>query len=207
MTEPTADDLATLQARQEQLEAQIAALGDTIRQLVAKDIGRYLERETRWRWLQHVEFAQAMSDDHVRALKSELKTLKNTLAPEITEALGESDVWLQPDREATEPSKSLQANPHAWGILQRVACKLSATLSNHNFPPDPVSDDATEDADAPPYKLVYQTPAYFIDGKYCPGQIETYWSAFNQLVQVRDAVATLTREQDRLALERRWASL
>lgn len=208
MTEPTADDLATLQARQEQLEAQLAALGDTIRQLVAKDVGRYLERETRWRWLQHVDFAQSMSDDQVRALKTDLKSLRDALIPEITEALGHSEVWTLPGHDAAaETSKSLHTNPRAWAILQQIACKLSATLSAHGFPPDPASDDAPAGDDAPPYQLVYQTPTYFIDGKYCPGQIETYWSAFNQLVQVRDAVAALTREQTRLALERRWATL
>ncbi|MBH24531.1 MAG: hypothetical protein CMH57_08775 [Myxococcales bacterium] len=202
-TELPQEDLDTLNAQRAQLQEQIARVAVNIRDVVIKDIPRYLERETRWRWLQHTDFAAAMSDAQIRDLKTNIATLARELTPALTEALGDPEPWLA----APEPSgnKSLEGNPAVWAILQKIACQLSGLLSRFDFPTDPPSADG-EQPEAP-YHLVYRTPTYFLDGQYCPRLVENYWNHIGHLRKVEEAIEQINLAGRRRELEARWSAL
>ena len=64
------DDLVQ---RRHAVEARLEETTARITGMVLKDIPRYLEREARRRWLSHADFAAAMGDAELEALKGDLR--------------------------------------------------------------------------------------------------------------------------------------
>ncbi|MEL6182689.1 MAG: hypothetical protein AAFS10_27270 [Myxococcota bacterium] len=199
------DDLETLNAQRSQIQDQITRTANSIRDVVVKDIPRFLERETRWRWLQHTDFAANMSDAQIRDLKAGIADLARDIAPKLSEGLSQAEPWLTPPLAEDGPNRSLEANPEVWAILQKAACQLSGLLERFDFPTDPVPKG--EDQPNVPYRIVYRTPTYFLNGQYCPRLVETYWNHIHHLHNVEEAIQAIHQEAQRHELEARWNKL
>jgi len=208
MSHPTdiASSLETMAERREQLRKDLLDTAAKMRKVVAKDLRRFIERETRWRWLQHLDFADAMGDDDIAGLKKKLAELGDSLSSEIESELADEGCWLSPTgTPPADKSKSLEHNAAVWSILQKVAFRLGEVLDSSNFPADPRDTEA--DTLPTKYRLEYRTPAYFLDGAYCPSLIETYWSQLGELRELGDTIENTKSDSRRKKLEERWGAL
>lgn len=208
MSQPNDIDASmdTMVERREQLHRDLLGTAAKIRACVVKDLRRFIERETRWRWLEHLDFADAMSDEDIRALKQKLDALSDSVGKQIDDNLADDAQWLAPT--AAPPAdqmKSIEHNTNVWAILQAVAFELAQILESSGFPADP----ASEDGDKPhsPYHLQYRTPVYFLDGIYCPSLIETYWNQLGELRKLGDTIDSTHAAARRKKLEERWGKI
>lgn len=189
--------LEDLKRRQAQVKAQILESASSITDVVHRDAPRWMEREARKRFLEHVEFASQMSDAQLSEFKQALRASGEAVAQELAQELAQEKIWLTP-APAPENRKSLEGHPALWSLLQQTACKLSEILSRFEVP-----RDLGEDGD-PPYQLVYRTPMYFVDGVYCPSLIETYWSRLDEFEDLEHSVEARQAVTSRQVLEKRW---
>ena len=206
MTQNTAPDkdYPAMEARMEQLRAQVLDTAKKIVEVVKRDIEKFAERESRWRFLRHVAFAEAMSDEDIRALKKRLRAFGVETGDKVSAQLANEELWLDPNARVPKGGnpKTLEHNPSVWGVLQTIASETGAVFESFGFPADP-----SEDPDSAPairYHLVYRTPVYFLDGVYCPSLIESYWSQLGELNQLGDELATSRLDSRRKKLEERW---
>ena len=194
----TPEDLNTLHEQRKQIQSQILTTTTQIRNVVIRDLPRFLERETRWRWVRHIDFASEMTDDQITAIKAGLRTLNARISPLISEQLDNDELWISADTPVSNNDKSLALNTKIWAALQSISSHLSAFLTDNGFPDDP---DGTVEQ---PFNLQYRTPTYFLDGHYCPRLIETYWSHIAHLNRINEEIQTIHNEAARLSLETRW---
>ena len=187
-----------LDARAAHLKGQIVASGSAVLDVICMDLVRYLEREARRRFVQHVAFASTMDEQRLVALKQALKGLDQELQGGLKAQLEGSDAWVT--AAAPEDRKSLRGNREVWAAIQAVACKLSGLLAEYGFPPD-------TDGGEPAYELAYDTPRYFIGRAYCPGLIEAYWKQVEELGAVRETLAERSRNASQEALGARWDAI
>ncbi len=187
-----------LDERAAQLEAQIVTSGAAILDVVVKDLDKFIPRETKRRFLDHVEFASAMDEATLRALKADLRTLTGTLTGTLRAELTANDIWLA--AELPEDRKSMRGNPPVWMSLQKIACQLAGVFVKYGFPPDAPGQ-------TPEYNLEYDTPRYFIEHLYCPGLIEAYWKQNEELAMVRATAASRARALSQEDLEARWNAI
>lgn len=186
-----------LSDRAELLESQIVASGSAILDVVCRDLGKYLEREAKRRFLEHVEFASAMDTPTLGRFRAGLKKLAGELETSLRADLTASDLWLA--ETLPDDRKSLRGNPPVWTALQSIACQLAGHLSAFDFPPD-------GDGDGPAYLLEYDTPRYFIEHTYCPGLIEAYWKQNEELAAIRATESSRALAMSQDELEARWAA-
>lgn len=191
--EMSVEDLAQ---RQRELETRLQEVCANIVELVAKDVRRYMTRETRQRWLDHPDFAAAMDDASLSRLKAALDEQGEDCVQGLKDDLGGLEAWLVGGE--PESRKTLEDNGAVWTSLQKIACKLSGVLSSFGFPPD---RDAREGFS---YELIYKTPAYFIDREYCPSYIEAYWRAVEEHQLISAALSQTRADEARARLEARW---
>ena len=188
-----------LDRRREEAEARLNEVCADIVSVVVKDVPRYMRREARLRWLDDPDFAAAMDDEQLKALKAGLDAAASESIVAVQRELGGLERWLT--AEGSEDHKSLESNSSVWRSLQTIACKLSGVLSTFGFPPDA---DAPEGISHP---LVYKTPAYFIDRDYCPSLIESYWRTLEEHQQIVGAAARTELGQKRSGQEERWKEI
>lgn len=189
------DDLVQ---RRHAVEARLEETTARITGIVLKDIPRYLEREARRRWLSHADFAAAMGDAELEALKGDLRALADALTASVGAELGAADTWRTDAQPAS--ARTLEDCRPVWVALQQVACSLSEVLSRHSFPHD---EEAPEGID---YALIYKTPVYFIDGEYCPSMVETYWGLVAEHQALSGALTARQAAEQRQRLEARWGA-
>jgi hypothetical protein len=184
--------------RAEQLRAQIVTSGAAILDVVVKDLDKYLQREAKRRFLEHVEFASAMDTARLQAFRGALRKLSGDLEGVLRADLTASDIWLA--EELPEDRKSMRGNPPVWAVLQKIACQLAGLFAAYDFPPDVPGV-------SPDYQLEYDTPRYFIEHLYCPGLIEAYWKQNEELAVVRTTETSRARALSQEELEARWNAL
>jgi hypothetical protein len=209
MSEPTEVEatMETMAERREQLRKDLLATAAKIRGCVVKDLRRFIEREARWRWLQHLDFADGMSDGDIADLKKKLTDLADSVGREINSDLSDPAQWLAPrEAPASEQLKSLEHNTNVWAILQKPAFRLAEILEASGFPADPTDADRG-DASHAKYHLEYRTPLYFLEGTYCPSLIETYWNQLGELRELGDTIDSTQADARRQKLEERWGKL
>ena len=194
------DDLDTLHEQRAHVRAQLLKVAAQIREIVIKDIPRFMERETRWRWVQHIEFASGMTDAQIREIKEGVGKVASELRPQIEQELSEEEVWC--GGEEPVDNKSLESNAQVWSILQTIAGQLAEFLGQHKFPTDPAPEGF--DASDSLYRMEYRTPAYFLDGSYCPRLIENYWSHVDHMRKIDGAIDGIRQASARKELEARW---
>jgi hypothetical protein len=187
-----------LDERAAQFEEQIIASGAAVLDVVAKDLGRFLEREAKRRFVEQIEFASAMDEASLAAFRGALRELAVEAEATLRGELTGSPVWITDV--LPEDRKTLRGNPAVWQAVQAVACKLAGLLGKYNFPPD-------DGEEGPDYAIQYDTPRYFIDHIYCPGLIEAYWKQVEELAAVRGAIASRVRVKTQNALEARWDAI
>ena len=187
-----------LDERAQQLEAQIVSSGSAVLDVICMDLSRYLEREAKRRFVEHVDFSTSMNQQTLVSLRKTLGALGNELGTSLQEALSGSSAWVI-DR-VPDDRKSLRGNGEVWVAIQAVACRLSGVLEQFGFPPD-------QGPDGPAYVLEYDTPKYFIDRAYCPGLIEAYWKQVEELGAVRQTLAMRSRNESQEALGARWDAI
>ena len=210
------DKLSTdeLKLRQSQVKQHILKEAEAITEVVAKDIPRWLEREARKRWLEHAEFASRVDDEALARFKAELRRLGEEAVTQLRHDLADAELWMV--KAEPRSRKTLEGHPGVWVKLQQVACKLAGLLGSFQFPPDlpeppqadeegsPKAPPSPEEAAQVPYRLVYRSPAYFVDGAYCPAFIETYWSRLEELNNLHQALDARHAVTSRQVLESRW---
>jgi len=193
-----------MEARTAQLRAHLLETARKIVDVVARDIEKFGERESRWRFLRHVDFAESLMDHDIRSFKSAIKAFAAATGERVASQLGNEDLWLRHDVVPKgESTKSLEHNPRVWQEMQVIAAEFAKVLDQFGFPADPT--DADDDGDLRKrYHLVYRTPVYFLDGVYCPSLIESYWNQLGELNKLSDEIASSRLDSRRKAIEERW---
>jgi hypothetical protein len=130
------DKLSTdeLKLRQSQVKQHILKEAESITEVVAKDIPRWLEREARKRWLEHAEFASRVDDEALARFKVELRRLGEEAVTQLRHDLADAELWTV--KAEPRSRKTLEGHPGVWVKLQHVACKLAGLLGTFQFPPD-----------------------------------------------------------------------
>lgn len=207
MTTPpvnTERDYEAMEARSAQLRAQVLETAHRIIEVVKRDIEKFAERESRWRFLRHLDFAEGLSDAQIATLKRALKAYAVEAGEEVSRRLGEESAWIKAELPRGGNAKTLEHNEAVWDGLQSIASGFAAVLERFGFPADPPPEGGEGAGDERRYRLVYRTPVYFLDGVYCPSLIESYWSQLGEMNKLNDAIESASSETRRKSLEERW---
>ena len=190
------DQLENLDELETRLRGNLESIVADLLAVLRVDIATFAEREVRNRFVADEDFAEAMSDENLAALKKRVKDVGVRAAAETCDDLsGDMEFWFGPDVPIGE-GKTFDTHTVLMEKLQSIASATVELLEDFSFPKE-----------AGGYKVRYSPPAYFVDGRYAPGLAEGFWKNLSQLDEVRQARKTMDAGQRRALQRRRWDSI
>lgn len=162
-----------LSNRQSFLNQKLEEIITDIIAVITQDCANFAQREFRARFIKNPEFASEFTTKKLVELKTRITEAAKEKALAINNLLSNNDIWLNTINEPND-ARNLSGNPEVWTILASISAFVRELLVLNSFPPDSKGG----------YQINYKTPVMFIDGKYCPALIESYWARLAELKEV-----------------------
>ena len=176
------------------LRDSILALAKEAKQVLAEDVPQFYVREARRRFLAAPDFARALSDDDLHALKADLAAAAARAADQTLAALEDETPWLAGTAVDDPSGKHFQENPTLWERIAALGSGLAEVLQKHGFPEDEGGGHA----------VVYEEPKRFVSGHYMPSIAEKYWKRVAELKEAKTQRSAVAAERERQDLLARW---
>ena len=184
------EELKELRAREARARQAVLKVAAEVTPILADDLLQYPLREVRRRFVASPEFAAAMDDDRIAALKADLAARASQARDRVARALEDPEPWVEAG-EPQGPGKSFAENARLWAPTEEVVSLVREVLETYKFP---------EAGGDPEYRM----PTWFIGGKFLPGLAEKYWALVGELRDLRARIADVEQAQVRDSLGRRW---
>ena len=190
MSEKTLEQLdEEIESIKERLAAQIQEIVD----IIVNDLPGYALKNIRRAFIEDVQVSEKMTDAELTEFKARIAEFGKTLAEGTRSALLDNmDKWWGKDVFLESAGKTLDGNPQIAPILAGIGVKITEFIRHEGLKE---------------VEIQYKTPARFIDGKYPPGMIETYWAQLANLRSAEEQRSELDMEARKARLAQRWDSL
>ena len=190
------DDLSLAELEQliEMHRARVQQVADDIKALLKDDLPKFVEREMKRGFVNAPEFAAALDDATLSALKADMAHEGQATTEKILAALDDPDLWIPEgaeEEDEDEPRRSMSANEPLWKVVSSICETVDMLRDRYGYPP----------AEEP---TVYRPPTWFIGRRYLPSLTERYWRHVSELAEVQACVREIQHKQSRSELTRRW---
>jgi len=173
----------------EAIRLRVLSAAADIRKLLAEDLGDYVEREIRARFLASGEYGESMDAARIKALRAATRERAQQVAAEVDRALSDDALWTESldflDEDAVV--RSLGEVEPLWRHVRVVESTVVDLLADFGFPSNEGS-----------WAVEYKPPVRFISHLHLPTLTERWVKASREL----RAWQKMSDERRRLARER-----
>lgn len=165
-------------------------------QVLLADLPLFVERELKKAFIANPDFAEAMPDEQLLALKQEIRTRGTEAARAIVKELDVPALWMS-GHTFLEGAKTLEDHKDVWAIANRISDVVKQILEKYGFPV------ALRES----LEIRYRQPSWFVAGRLMTTIAEKYWRKMTEWAEVQRELDELDNQSRREALKQRWDSV